>query len=256
MHTKVLEMHKKYGDIVRISPDEVSVIGENVWDELVGHRKLGSPENGKDPHIFGVVAKHSVLNANREDHARQRRTLSHGFSALMIEAQEPIISSYVDLLLQRLKENSDNGKNALELTSWYNWTTFDIIGDLAFGESFRCLQDSDYHPWVSLIFKRIRSNSVVISARRWGWLSKVVLAFLDQSGSYAIAAHARLVDEKLRARASMDTTRPDYYHAMTFQEDDKVGTRLCLSSSCYDSWRLLIHLRNFLLLSFVITPAR
>ncbi|KAK7209883.1 hypothetical protein V2G26_017061 [Clonostachys chloroleuca] len=221
MHTKVLEMHKKYGDIVRISPDEVSVIGENVWDELVGHRKLGSPENGKDPHVFGVVAKHSVLNANREDHARLRRTLSHGFSASMIEAQEPIISSYVDLLLQRLKENSDNGKNVLELTSWYNWTTFDIIGDLAFGESFRCLQDSDYHPWVSLIFKRIRSNSVAVCARRWGWLYKVVLAFLDQSGSHAVGAHVRLVEEKLRARASMDTIRPDYYHAMTSQEDDK-----------------------------------
>ncbi|CAH0038772.1 unnamed protein product [Clonostachys solani] len=214
-------MHKKYGDIVRISPDEVSAIGENVWDELVGHRKLGAPENGKDPQIFSVVAKNSVLNANREDHARLRRTLSHGFSALTIEAQEPIISSYVDLLLQRLKENSDNGKNVLELTSWYNWTTFDIIGDLAFGESFRCLQDSDYHPWVSLIFKRIRSNSLAVSARRWGWLSKVVLAFLDQSGSHAIGAHARLVEEKLRARASMETTRPDYYHSMTFQEDDK-----------------------------------
>lgn len=228
-------MHKKYGDIVRISPDEVSVIGENVWDELVGHRKLGSPENGKDPHVFGVVAKHSVLNANREDHARLRRTLSHGFSASMIEAQEPIISSYVDLLLQRLKENSDNGKNVLELTSWYNWTTFDIIGDLAFGESFRCLQDSDYHPWVSLIFKRIRSNSVAVCARRWGWLYKVVLAFLDQSGSHAVGAHVRLVEEKLRARASMDTIRPDYYHAMTSQEDDKVGETLLILILVSDS---------------------
>ncbi|VUC29346.1 unnamed protein product [Clonostachys rosea] len=220
MHTKVLDMHKIYGDVVRISPNEVSVIGENVWDELVGHRKLGAPENGKDPHIFALT-KHSVLNANRDDHARLRRTLSHGFSALMIEAQEPIISSYVDLLLQRLKENSDNGKNVLELTSWYNWTTFDIIGDLAFGESFKCLQDGDYHPWVSMIFKRIRFNAVAVSAKRWGWLSKVVHAFLDQSGSQAVGAHARLVEEKVRARAAMETTRPDYYHAMTFQEGDK-----------------------------------
>lgn len=37
-----------------------------------------------------------------------------------------------------------------------NFTTFDIIGDLAFSEPFRSLENSLYHPWVRSIFKGIQ----------------------------------------------------------------------------------------------------
>ncbi|KAK7222568.1 hypothetical protein V2G26_010571 [Clonostachys chloroleuca] len=216
-HHKIHEMHQKYGDMVRISPNELSVQGEHVWDDLMGHRKQGAPENGKDPGFlsFSKFGNKSIVGGSREDHARMRRTLAHGFSAAAIEDQEPIIASYVDLLIQRLKERSNNGESALEMTSWYNWTTFDIIGDLAFGESFRCLQESDYHPWVSLIFKRIKYTSLKVAAYRWGVFSNVVFRFLDQSLAVADITHVNLIEEKLKARGAMETVRPDYYHAMT-----------------------------------------
>ena len=34
---------------------------------------------------------------------------------------------------------------------WYNWLTFDIIGDLAFGESFGAVERAESHPWVTTI---------------------------------------------------------------------------------------------------------
>lgn len=40
---------------------------------------------------------------------------------------------------------------------WYNYATFDIIGDLAFGSDFGCLASSNYHPWVSIIFGAIKA---------------------------------------------------------------------------------------------------
>jgi hypothetical protein len=49
---------------------------------------------------------------------------------------------YFDLLIQRLHENC--GK-VVDMNNWYNLTTFDIIGDLAFGESFEGLKNSGVH---------------------------------------------------------------------------------------------------------------
>jgi cytochrome P450 len=213
-HTKLHELHQRYGNVVRISPSEVSVVGDNVWDELMGHRKQGEPENAKDPLVFALT-KGSVISANRENHARLRRTLSHGFSAATIEQQQPIINSYVDLLIQKLHERADGGKKSIEMTSWYNWVTFDIIGDLAFGESFGCLDNGEYHPWVHNIFQRIRGNAQNVLASRWGWMEKIVRGLMDNDSKAGYDMHPKLVDERVKKREQMETPRPDFFDTMS-----------------------------------------
>jgi hypothetical protein len=52
------------------------------------------------------------------------------------------MNKYFDFLMQRLHENC--GKT-VDVNKWYNLTTFDVIGDLAFGESFDGLRNSGLH---------------------------------------------------------------------------------------------------------------
>ena len=66
-----------------------------------------------------------------------RKTLSHGFSASALTAQEDLVHHYVDLLIRQLRKC--NGAE-LDAVKWYNYTTFDIIGELSFGESFGSLE--------------------------------------------------------------------------------------------------------------------
>ncbi|OAA45480.1 cytochrome P450 ClCP1 [Metarhizium rileyi] len=94
-----------------------------------------------------------ILYSGRDEHAALRRQLSHGFSDRSMRAQEPRIMQFVDLLINRLHQWSNNGETALRMDSWYNFTTFDIIGDLAFGDSFGCLENSGYHEWIKCIFE-------------------------------------------------------------------------------------------------------
>lgn len=53
-----------------------------------------------------------------------------------------------------LKKASSNekGLHPVEMTSWFHWLTFDVVGDLAFGESCGCPENSTYYAWVSLTF--------------------------------------------------------------------------------------------------------
>lgn len=41
----------------------------------------------------------------------------------------------------------------------FQFLTFDVIGDLAFGESFDCLKTSNYHRWISIVFDNIKLSA-------------------------------------------------------------------------------------------------
>jgi len=71
-----------------------------------------------------------------------RRNFSHAFSEQSMRDQEPLIRIYIDLLIRKLHGNV--GKK-INIANWYKFTTFDVIGDLVFGESFDCLKSATLH---------------------------------------------------------------------------------------------------------------
>lgn len=123
-HKQMVKLHQQYGDVVRVAPGQVAVLDARAWKETMGHRRAGQLENGRDPIFYALASKGLLGPVGSEEHGRQRRILSHGFSAQSLGQQQPLIQQYVDLLMLRLGENSQGGDRALDMTMWYNWTTF------------------------------------------------------------------------------------------------------------------------------------
>ncbi|KAK8007049.1 hypothetical protein PG989_001039 [Apiospora arundinis] len=209
----LLALHSRYGDIVRVAPDELSFVRPDAWKEIMGHRKSGQHENGKDP-IFYASSQRSIVGSPKEEHSHARRILSHGFSAKRMLEQQPLIRKYVDLLFRRLREKSANGTQALDITSWYNYTTFDIIGDLAFGEPFDCLESSTMHPWVELIFNNVKQSGLLTACRYIFHNIDQVVAALFPSAVAARTQHQSLVKAKVAKRLNMVMERPDFMDSM------------------------------------------
>lgn len=75
-----------------------------------------------------------------------RKYLSSAFSERSLREQEYLVAEIVDQFVEEIDPGSrrgeGNGKGGggegveLELVNMFNLTTFDIIGSLAFGESF------------------------------------------------------------------------------------------------------------------------
>lgn len=51
---------------------------------------------------------------------------------------------------------------------WYNWTTFDMVGDFPFGESLDCLENARTDPWIQAVFGDVKSVPFIGSLRRCG----------------------------------------------------------------------------------------
>ena len=204
-------LHEQYGEVVRIAPDELSFINGDAWKIIYGTRP-GHGQKPKDMRFYPPTSgAASIISANNADHSRFRRLLSHAFSDSSLRGQEPIIKSYVDLLMKRLHEKSENGKQVQDMVAWYNFTTFDIIGDLAFGEPFDCLKQSTYHQWVAIVMSHVKYSAYTNVTRRFpGW--KLICKIITPTHVMnSRKLHLQLTKEKVKGRLSKSNERPDFF---------------------------------------------
>jgi cytochrome P450 len=149
LHRQMKAIHDRYGDIVRIAPNELSFTDVRAWKDIYGNRPGHAPfernqtsfqkEHPDDPS--------SIMGPEEDDHSRFRKILTNAFSEKSLKAQSPIIQHYVDQLVEQLKARAGT---TFDMVEWLNFCTFDVSGDLSFGESFDCLKNGKAHPWVKM----------------------------------------------------------------------------------------------------------
>ncbi|KAJ5633877.1 hypothetical protein N7528_001719 [Penicillium herquei] len=217
----MLELHEKYGDIVRIAPDELAFSHPDAWKDVFGH-KNGEPEMAKADWFYKPLDEPShIVNEDSEQHRKLRRQMAHGFSDKSMRAQEPMIRKYVDLLLQKLREGCKGG--CMVMSDWYNFTTFDIIGDLAFGEPFGCLEGCNYNEWISGIFQGAHLGSILQALSFVPLLKTALLALIPASMKEAHQKHKELTRAKMLRRVAATEERPDLIEGLLKKRDELVS---------------------------------
>ncbi|EXJ87227.1 hypothetical protein A1O3_04186 [Capronia epimyces CBS 606.96] len=207
---EVRDLHHQYGHVVRVAPNELSYSSSKAWDDIYGFRH-GKPEMAKDtPFYTNESQPPGILSAKREKHSLFRRLMSRGFSEAALREQEPLIQGYVDLLMRRLHENAGQGTNTIEIVSWFNYFTFDLIGDLAFGEPFGCLQTSSYHPWVKMIFDAIHLVAFKQALGYYPQLDRLVPYLVPKFLADRYKAHDDMTREKALRRKESKVDRADF----------------------------------------------
>lgn len=126
--------------------------------------------------------------------------------------QEPLIGTYVDLLVNKLYEQvSGPSRGKVDMVKWYNFTTFDVIGDLSFGEPFNCLDTNHCHSWLSMVFQGVKGGTFLVAANYYPWISYIITEFF-------IPKHLIKMREdnltqsaaKVKRRIAQETNRPDF----------------------------------------------
>ncbi|OCK84504.1 isotrichodermin C-15 hydroxylase [Lepidopterella palustris CBS 459.81] len=235
----ISKLHEQYGEVVRLSPTELSFIsGETAWQDIYGFHvgKNKTPPYLKDRSWFSVPhnGAYSIIAADEAAHPRMRRNLSHAFSDNALREQESLIQGYVDLLIHRLDEQSkESPNNAIDMVKWYNYTTFDIIADLTFGESLHCLRDKDYHPWVLLSFQAAKAIGIGASIRKYPILERLSKALIPKEALEKRKTFFDLSTKKVTDRLEKETARPDFmtYILRNQGSDEKRMTRAEIDSN-------------------------
>lgn len=126
-----------------------------------------------------------------------------GFSPTALRNQEPLIQSYVELFITRLLQKTsaaDNGTASVNMTQWFNFITFDIIGDLTFSESFHCLETSQYHPWIAILYSHFKATALAAACRFFPILQRLMLYILPKAVKQQRIDHFNMSKEKVHQR--------------------------------------------------------
>ncbi|KAH8765545.1 putative benzoate 4-monooxygenase cytochrome P450, partial [Diaporthe sp. PMI_573] len=233
LNHRLAELHQVHGPVVRVAPDEVSYTSDTAWKTIYGQR---SAEMAKDP-VFSLSkpsGAQDLLTADRETHARQRRLLAHAFSEKALREQESILTMYASRLCEELHSHSRFGP--VDMKDWYTFASFDLIGDLAFGQDFGCLAKGKATPFVAAISSGAQELTLNQMLKYYGLLpfarisrSLWTMKSISSAGRVVGAReeNMRRAVEVVRGRVSRGPTadRKDFWHYVlqNLKDENELG---------------------------------
>jgi hypothetical protein len=94
----------------------------------------------KDPRFFTPEVDHSmnIINeCDKEEHSCMRRMLSFAFSMSSLLENEDVLTRRTDGFLDTIGcIKSEDGKKGLNIVRQFNYVTFNIMGEMSFGDSW------------------------------------------------------------------------------------------------------------------------
>ncbi|OJJ01980.1 hypothetical protein ASPVEDRAFT_52775 [Aspergillus versicolor CBS 583.65] len=221
----ITELHNIYGSTVRVAPNELSYSEAKAWKDIYGHAIGGAKPTEKDARFYGPSFNGSpdIIRASGPDHARFRRNFSHAFSEKALREQEPLICHYVDMLTDKLSNLArESPESPVELVRLYNLTTFDIMGDLTFGEPLDLLAGTGDDGWVSAIFMNIKANSLRRLGRYYPWTALLAKRLVPKALIDKAISHYKACQERVDRRIdpARNSHKPDIWGIVMRQKEE------------------------------------
>ncbi|KAF4979782.1 hypothetical protein FZEAL_4086 [Fusarium zealandicum] len=135
-----IELHKKYGPVVRLGPRAVS-IADPAAIKIIYSPSAGFPKSSFYP-VQQALARGKKLEtmfntANERYHAKLRRAVSNAYAMSTLVTFEPFVDSTSTEFLKQLKSrfaDRPGSEGICDFGAWLQYYAFDVIGELTFSK--------------------------------------------------------------------------------------------------------------------------
>lgn len=186
-------MSRALGDVIRISPNELSFASADAYKEIYAQTGDKTFIKSKFYKISNFTASDIIGESDVTVHSHMRKLWAHGFSARALLSHEELEQRYVNLFIEQVRRNG-NSRGGINVVDWFNYMTFDIIGELVFGESFGALENGTSSFWIAVILDNMASGLIIDLIRRLGFYIgfKKLLALLPFEKIEAMNKHTEI----------------------------------------------------------------
>ncbi|EEU38642.1 uncharacterized protein NECHADRAFT_45567, partial [Fusarium vanettenii 77-13-4] len=189
------QVHEKYGDVVRVAPNELS------FRSLAAHKDIYSQTpKGKAPFLkskvfynVGPSIKHPdiVFTRDPEDHRVQRKALSHAFNSKGLRDAEETIQEHTKLFVEQIGKHAGPGTKG----------------------SFESVSRWQSSGWVTLLLNMAKHMTFLPVAERLSVPPFALGAVMPSDVSKNAAYHDKLTEEKINRRIGLikSNDREDFF---------------------------------------------
>jgi cytochrome P450 len=147
-----------------------------------------------------------------------RKIFSPAFSETALRKQEPLFRRYIDLMIRTVKTKlSDEDPKPFNIVELFNFTTFDIMGDLAFGEPLNLLENSSYSPWIRAVFDNVKALTIFRLLAYFPPLQDIAWYLAPKSLKDQRDDHDRYSAERVDRRLANKRQQPDIWNIVLTQ---------------------------------------
>ncbi|KAI1421256.1 cytochrome P450 [Xylaria sp. FL1777] len=160
------KLHQKHGNFLRIGSNDLSITHPKAVPAIFGY---GSKCRKAD--WYDLTYPMISLQSTRDDalHSRWRRAWSTAFGERNLQDYEERMVHYRGLLIKIIEESAGN---PLDMTKWFHYYNYDVMGELAFGRSFDMLEATQQHEAIKLYL----SGTAVLGFKLPMWFFRLVVS--------------------------------------------------------------------------------
>ncbi|KAI0894937.1 benzoate 4-monooxygenase cytochrome P450 [Annulohypoxylon nitens] len=225
----MLKLHNKYGPAVRIAPNEVSFNTAQAWKDIYTHgpgRQVFIKGKFYDGACFGAEGLQrgiSTIASERrpEVHKQMKSQWASAFSERAIVEQEELIAISADKLIRQVGVRGSK-EEGFDLPTLFEAMTFDVMGDLAFGQPFGALDMETRHPWISAAIGTLMMSIIIDVLNHYPTIARGLVMLMHGKFKKAVEdmkTNERLVYNLVKKRIEAKTDRKDFLTRVIQERD-------------------------------------
>ncbi|KAL5489841.1 hypothetical protein ACEPAI_4673 [Sanghuangporus weigelae] len=209
-------LHDKYGPVVRIGPNELSIVDVESIPPIIGLRK--GPQwiaHGIPGTIPAIVGMRDV-----ELHRERRKLWNHGFTTTALKEHQPAVQNrvleLVDELGKRVFTQSGGRETSLDLALWmsnFTMDRYDVMGDMVLSGGFSFMRKGDEGGTRALLGDFVEAVGVL---QHTPWIIGLIhkLAVVPEG----MRKFQEFAFQRYKMRRSQGTATRDIFHYITNEE--------------------------------------
>ncbi|PSR94493.1 cytochrome P450 [Coniella lustricola] len=215
------EALRKYGDVVRIAPNELVFITPQAAKDIylaqrnnlelfvqVGYDAIDTGDGG----ISGET--------NPERHREIAKKLAPAFSTRNLRAKEGAIRKLLDLFIQRMQEH---GGEAAEMQRWTDWLALDLSADMTYGKDLGQVRDMKDSVFLKATLKLNFFLAMSQLTRKFAFLSPLIYFTVPPSTWFVMPQLINMNSQDVQDRLARQgkTEHLDYFEQLVPADQPK-----------------------------------
>ncbi|KAK4499233.1 hypothetical protein PRZ48_009746 [Zasmidium cellare] len=225
-----IELHKQYGPVVRVGPDEIHIDNPDFYNEFAGTSKQRRDKSATwywFSDMDQTIGLSAFATLDHDRHAHLRSAMNGFFAKRKVQELEDRVKVHVKKMTSRLLEYKATGE-LVNLLSLASALTLDVISEYSFGKSVDCLDTRDLGaPLRAQLESGVQLHPV---ARQFRLIIRAMLRGMAYaSAKFGIPKEFRKFDDMVA-----DLTDPAYQKAMQ-EGEGKSATETSIVEAMYHS---------------------
>ncbi|KAG8626743.1 hypothetical protein KVT40_005688 [Elsinoe batatas] len=224
MHITIRTLHQKYGRLVRIAPNEVSVADLDAIRTIYGP---GSKFQKSNWYSVWQGTQKTDLFAERDirTHSDLKRKISRIYAMSSLTPLEKWIDNAVECFMDQMRRQ---GTSSIDLGVWLQLLAFDVIGEVSFSRRFGFLEAGRDDGTLAKIELALKSLASVGQIPWLFWVDHYVKPVLGSHLNLSLrhGLIRKYASQEVEARRTRPTEHDDILGALFRVQQEKGETKL------------------------------